>query len=396
MKKFKVIGGNCPRRKVDAQTIQNYFLANDYICTDNTSAADYIIIFTCGGFDSSELMSLNTIKVVYKQRKKNALMIVTGCLLLINYKCIPMHDNMIHVNYEEFSKVDLIISASKKFSTIPVAGVIGTIPDLHEKITPKTFLKYLPVSKIRAENLLIALRAFKKNIIGAPSSPFSNKGIYNVLIARGCLGDCSYCAIRLAHGRVKSKPMEEVLNSFRNGLNEGYKKFVFIAEDSGAYGVDQGYTFPELLKNVFELSSEFKLILNDINPRWLIKYFNQLLPLLEKYQDRIIDIRLPIQSGSNDILKKMRRHYDIEKVQECFDELHKILPNLEVRTHVIVGFPGETDDDFLKTVNFLKKNMLAGTMVYRYEDRFCCDSFKLPGKVSKKKINQRRNMLKRI
>jgi threonylcarbamoyladenosine tRNA methylthiotransferase CDKAL1 len=219
--------------------------------------------------------------------------------------------------------------------------------------------------------------------------------MYNVLIARGCLGNCSYCAIRRAHGTLKSTPMEEVLGMFRDGLNRGYKSFVLIAEDTGAYGVDLGITFPELLKNVFELSPDFKLLLNDINPQWLIRYLNQLLPLLEKYQDRIIDIRMPVQSGSNDILKKMRRPYSIEKVQECIDELYKTIPNLKIITHIIVGFPGETDDDFLKTINFLKKNRLTQTSVLKYDDRSFSDSFKLPGKVSRKVITQRRNLLKK-
>ena len=129
---------------------------------------------------------------------------------------LEVEESIVHLSRE-------IISAREKFSTIPSAGAIGIIPDLHEKRTLKTFFKYLPVSKLGLENLYLALRSFKKNIIGTPSAPFSNKGIYNVLIARGCLGNCSYCAIRLAHGRLRSVPMEQVVKVMNIAKDNKYK-----------------------------------------------------------------------------------------------------------------------------------------------------------------------------
>ncbi len=340
--------------------------------------------------------SLDTIEYAVNNRKKNSLVITTGCLPKINNACLPVYENLIIVEFAEFSKLDSIISARKKFTTIPDAGTISSIPDLHRKPSLKRYFKYLPLSKNRIQNLFFSSKNFIRNAMNSPvpSLPFMDNDIYNVMIARGCLGKCSFCAIRLSHGKIKSKPLGEILDLFRDGLQNGYKNFVLIAEDSGAYGLDLGSTYPELLKNIFELNSDFKLVLNDINPQWLIRYFDKLLPIFEKYQDRIPYIILPVQSGSNDILKKMRRPYKIEKVQDCFDRLYQTVPSIKIKTHALIGFPGETYDDFIKTKNFLKRYNLLETTIYEYENRVCCESAKLPSQISAKEKNRRINILR--
>ncbi len=209
------------------------------------------------------------------------------------------------------------------------------------------------------------------------------------MIARGCASNCSYCSIRFAHGNIESTNKNEIIESFHLGLNKGFKKFVLIAEDVGAYGIDVNTNIVALLEELFAIDGDFKIIIDDFNPHWMIRYFDELLPLLTKYSNKIEDLRIPIQSGSNRILKLMRRRYTIEEVSLCIDSLWEHIPNLKIRTHCLVGFPGETEKDFDETINFLNRYPKIAVEIFDYQERFFCDSVKFPGKVSDREIRKR-------
>ncbi len=211
------------------------------------------------------------------------------------------------------------------------------------------------------------------------------------MISRGCLGNCSYCAIKYSMGNVKSISENIILEEFKKGLSLGYKKFVLIGEDIGCYGIDIGTSIVSLLEKIFSVDGNYKLILNDFNPQWVIKYSKSLIPLLKKNKKRIIDIRMPIQSGSDKILQKMRRPYKISEVEDVLEQLKGI----KVHTHIMVGFPGESEEDFQETVEFVKKWKFGNIGVYAYQDRFITDSFKFDGKISEEEKEKRVRKIRR-
>jgi MiaB/RimO family radical SAM methylthiotransferase len=393
MKTFIVIGGACPRRKVDAQTLHNYFISNGLKPVNSINKADIVAVYSCGGFDHSEKNTIKTVEKVLKQKKKGAKVFVTGCLVKINYKALENMDVM-QIEYERLYELDKIIDAKIKFSVIPDAGEIHDIPDLEGETTKDRLKKHFSVSASFLKNGIKYILKYptRKN----KSDYLFGKGVYNIMIARGCLGNCTYCSIKVAHGKLKSKPLKQVIRDIKYGITQGYDKFVLIGEDIGCYGQDIKTDIVELLKEVFLIEQNFKVILNDLNPFWLIKYYDEIEKILYENKDRIIDLRIPIQSGSNSILKQMNRNYKVEDVIRVLNSLTKKIHGLKIKTHIIVGFPGETEDDFEDTIKLLKKIKFEKVGIYNYEDRFVAKSSKFNNKVPKHVIQKRRNKIKRV
>ena len=385
-----MIGGNCPRRKVDAQTIKNYFLANGMFSVDDIRRADVIIVITCGGFNTSEDASIRTLTYAVNNAKPAALIIATGCLAKINPT--PINELGLRViAWECLREMDDVINAKVKFDEIPSATELDDFPPLIGIPFWRSVFMQLQWHKAFFNSALIYLRK-KKTRFGRQR--LFEKEFFNIMIARGCLGNCSYCSIRFAHGKLKSQRPEIVVSKFKEGMSKGFKKFVLIAEDTGSYGIDLKTNIVELFKRLFSVQGDYKIIINDFNPQWMVRYFDELLPLLVKNKDRIVDIRMPIESASNSVLKLMRRPYVIEDVEFCVKRL--IEEGFTVRTHFIVGFPGETMDDLMKTYNFISKYSLKGVLIYEYEERQICDSAKLPKKVSEPEIRRRAKILRQI
>jgi MiaB/RimO family radical SAM methylthiotransferase len=213
-------------------------------------------------------------------------------------------------------------------------------------------------------------------------------------ISRGCLGNCAYCSIKLAHGRLRSKPVEQIQKDFKTGLIKGYKTFKLIGQDIGCYGIDINTTIVEILKIFFNLPGENKIVITDFHPQWLIKYYNQLEPLIIANHEKILSLRIPIESGSNTILTRMRRHYKIEEAKRCISTLKEKIPNLKIYTHIIVGFPGETDEDFQQTLNLLKEIQFSSVGAFAYSDRSMTESFNMKEKIPSEVIQQRMKQIK--
>ena len=143
MRNFYLVGGNCPRSRQDAQTIINYFILNGLTLVNSIKKADLICIYSCGGFNTSEQLSLLTIQNIIDQKSENANVILTGCLVKINPDIIQNFPSLKIIKYDEFSKVDDIIHAKRKFNDIPDAGIINRLPKLGERSLLKKQLSEL-------------------------------------------------------------------------------------------------------------------------------------------------------------------------------------------------------------------------------------------------------------
>lgn len=210
-----------------------------------------------------------------------------------------------------------------------------------------------------------------------------------VEIAESCLGTCSYCAIKLASEKFHSFPEEQIFESFRSGLKNGYKDFALLAGDIGCYGVDMGTNLPNLLKKLFALENDFRILLWDLNVRWFIRYYDEFRSVLKANSRKVSRIVLPIESGSNRILGLMNRGYEIEKVKNCILDFQKTIPDLRLETHIIVGFPGETEEDFQESLELVKEIRFSKVVVFKYEDRPNTRASVFPDKVPKEIIDRR-------
>ena len=389
----------CPRRSLDSSTIYNYLVKNGLKFTNRIKNADLLTVYTCGGFQVSEDRSNTTINRLSKYKRKNAKLVVTGCLVRINPQSIHQKEADFIFPHEKLETLDSIIGAKIPFKDVPDANLVANVQDLDNSqpmsLALENFIGEFRFDRYLLEKVLGFTNRKIKNIIKKPQGVFEND-TFNIKIAHGCKDKCSYCAIRLATGALKSKSTTDILEEFRSGLSKSYTRFVLSAEDTGCYGIDIGTNIVALLQQIFDEEAEFNLIINDFNIKWLIKYHDQLMPLFVKNRDKIESFRTPIQSGSDRILKLMRRPYKINNVKRVLYEMRKNLPDLDIRTHILVGFPGETESDFEASLQFLKELDFLKTSIYCYEDRPGTPAYFMADKVPTQEKKRRTFSLKKI
>ena len=207
----------------------------------------------------------------------------------------------------------------------------------------------------------------------------------------GCLGKCTYCVHRYARGRLKSRSIENIVSEFRYGLRKGYKRFVLLGDDLGFYGHDINTDIITLLEEILKEEGDYELQLYYLEPINLSKQLQRLKKVLRS--NKIIDVNIPLQTGSNRLCKLMNRDYDIKEVIQCVSEIRREFPSLSVRTQIMVGFPGETDEDFQKTVDIFDYFDEVG--IFEYSDRPNTLSYKMTNKVPPEIKRARYKTLKR-
>jgi tRNA A37 methylthiotransferase MiaB len=187
--------------------------------------------------------------------------------------------------------------------------------------------------------------------------------------------------------------LDEILEDFNRGRERGYEIFQLLSEDSGCYGLDIGSSITELLQKMFAKRGKYKLTLIDFGPRWLIEQQETLIPLLSQNQDRVKELFLPFQSGSNKLLDRMKRGYRFEELVSVLKLLRKKAPKIEIRTSVLVGFPGESEEDFGATARVIQEIDFEEITINRYEDRPLTLSSKFADKVPPEIIESRAQFL---
>jgi len=352
---------NCRRRLLDTKKLQLYFRKNKHITVEKPDDADFIIYVTCAY--RNEITDTNLLKI-QEFKKYNAELIVAGCLPVIEEDKLNQIFQGKTINTKNLEKIDTLFPENKiKFSTISDAEAIAqdqytSYYEENQKLKNLPFLnKYYVrfrdfiVSNILNEHLLVYLFPSKHEF-------------YHVRISWGCMGNCAYCGIKKAIGDLKSKPFDECVSDFKKGLELGYKKFVITADDVGAYGIDTDSDFPTLLDKLISIPGDHKITVQDLHPQWVVKYIDELVPIFSR--DKITSVNIALQSGCSKILKLMNRFSDTEKIYDALKRLKKSNKNLSLDTHFILGFPTETHDDFLQTMEFIKSLDFDMGFIYRF------------------------------
>lgn len=406
-KQAYIFSAGCVRRALDMTRIHEYLVRNGWSLTDRVPQADLILISTCGAVEKTERLSLAAIEEITRKRAPAARVVITGCLPNIQREKIAALGEFLYVPVRELERLDELLQAQVRWETVPDANMLTEQGGIRDFIfayrlfrsspwllrlvgpvsTSRTFLKgSLLLSRTGTAIKSLLRRTPRKKIV-----PY-----FNLRIAEGCASACTYCAIRFATGKLKSKPPEVILREFQDGLQAGYRIFQLVAEDTGSYGRDIGTSITSLLGKLLAIPGDYRLVVIDFNPQWIVRYYEELLPLLREHRRKIAEWFVPIQSGSNRILQAMRRPYDIEEVTQKLVRLREETPGVIWRTTVIIGFPGETLEDHEQTKAVIRRLAFAEVELDKYEDRPGTRSSRLPDKIPPAEIERRYEELRRI
>ncbi len=313
----------CAANQADSAIMESLLNDSGYIKT-SFQRAQYVIINTCAVKQATEnkirarLKELHHISISHPEKK----IIITGCLPLIK-------DNYIN-------KVKKIIPT---FSAIVDLNGIVRISEVLERVKS-------------GEEGLVAIADHKvdKTVYLLDHIPDSLTAI--VPISEGCHGACTYCCVKNARGILKCYEPDRIKRTVSHYLDRGVKQIYLTSQDCSTYQFNSK-NLSDLIKEIHELPHKYFLRLGMINPRFLIRNYSQIVEVLrlpKVYQF----LHIPIQSGSNRILRRMNRPYLIPDIMGKIKRLRKEFPYLTLSTDIICGFPGETEYDFYKTINFIK------------------------------------------
>ncbi len=201
-----------------------------------------------------------------------------------------------------------------------------------------------------------------------------------VTVMQGCDNYCTYCVVPYVRGREMSRSPENIIKEIRNLVDSGVKEITLLGQNVNSYGIKEGLcSFPELLAQVNEIKGLLRIRFTTSHPKDL----SEGLMLAFKLMDKLCrHIHLPVQSGSNRILKKMNRKYTREQYLERIEKLRNICPDIAITSDMIVGFPGETGADFEETLNLMKTVEYDGLFAFQYSDRPNAAAARFPDKIS--------------
>ena len=344
----------CSVNKAEGEAMAGVLIKNGFELVKSEDEADIVVVNTCGVKTPTENKILNRLSTIEKSKK----IIVTGCL-------------------------PKIIGVEKIVGVREVDGILG--PAVGEEIIEAVKkvlegIKYIDLNGGNFSNLLPCFR--------------ENKVIGKIVISQGCKGACSYCATRFARGMLKSYSIDEIVSAIMMRINEGAKEIWLSSQDNSIYGLDRGNNIVELLEKISQINRLFLVRIGMMNPLGILKHIDDLIGILKR-EKFFKFVHIPLQSGSNKVLKDMNRGYSIEDFMEIISRIRKDIPNVSIETDIIVGYPTESDEDFEETLRVISEIKPDFLNISKFYPRPNTPAFKLP-KLSTQKISERSRKLSEI
>ncbi len=359
-----IISLGCPKNQVDADVMCHALITAGHTTTADLSEADVIIVNTCGFIESAKAEAIENIldACSYKEQNPNLKVVVTGCLAERYQKQIR----------EEIPEVDAVVGIGSN-KALPAILERLTTPDAgpEECYGPKTDL---PLGGAR--------------VISTPAHYAYLK------IAEGCNNRCHYCAIPLIRGPLRSRPMEDCLAEARWLASEGVKELIVVAQDPTAYGSDWGKN------SICEL-------LDELNKIEGIEWIRVMYAYPERITDAFIEamrrnekvvhyLDLPIQHCNSRVLKSMNRRGDRHTVEDALARLRAAMPDIILRTTLIAGYPGETEEEFDELCQFVKDAAFdrLGCFAYSAEENTVAAS--MPDQIDEEEKQRRADVVMQV
>lgn len=322
---FKTLG--CRLNQYETDTLVSQFRAAGYEIVDYKEEADAYVVNTCTVTNSSDQKSRNTINQATKTNE-SAMMLVTGCM--VNNK----KDQL-----EKKSNITYVVDNERKSS-------IFNLVDSHFK------------------GELVNPELMQKDVFNFPLGEETTHTRSLLKIQDGCDNFCTFCIIPFVRGRAISRPITEILQNARELINLGYKELVLTGVNIGRYEFE-GANFEDLVEKLLDLPGDFRIRISSIEPEGFGKKLFSLLT----HPKLAPQMHICLQSGSERILLKMRRMYTAKEFRSMIEAIRAVRPDANITTDVIVGFPGETDEEFLETLQFVKEIGFSHVHTFKYSLR---------------------------
>lgn len=337
--KYHIVTYGCQMNVHESEKIAGILRRLGYEDTANKEDADIIVFNTCCIRENAENHAFGNIGALkkLKKQKPNLLIAVGGCMT------------------QEEGKTEVL---RKKFPFIDI--MFGT---LNLEVLGDLILR-----KKQQKKKVIEIREKEGEIVEFDDAYRTSYPNAWVNIMYGCNNFCSYCIVPYVRGRERSRKPENILNEVKKLVAEGYKEITLLGQNVNSYGTDgtTGMTFAELLDNVASIEGKFRVRFMTSHP----KDFNEdVVKVMKKHRKICRLVHLPVQSGSNTVLKAMNRRYTREKYLEEVRILREHLLEAELTTDIIVGFPGETEEDYLDTERLVKEVDFASAFTFVYSPR---------------------------
>ncbi|NHI83464.1 MAG: tRNA (N(6)-L-threonylcarbamoyladenosine(37)-C(2))-methylthiotransferase [Candidatus Thorarchaeota archaeon] len=318
-------------------------------------------------------------------------------LILVNTCGVkePTEDRIIH-RLRTLAEIDIPVIIAGCLPCISLQRIESAIPSYAAILGPQSVDS---LGKI-AEQVLDG----KRGILHLDSDPASklrffegppNSVICTIPICEGCLGHCSYCAVRFARGAVRSYSIDEIYEIVERCTHLGYREVRLTSQDAGVFGHDTGENLHELLQSLSRIPGKHRFRLGMFNPNLVIDSIGNLLSAMKS--DHFFKFfHIPLQTGSSELLKKMGRQYTVEQWTEIVHKTRTIFPRATIATDIIVGFPGETAFDFRMTEELLRRIKPDVVNISKYGDRPGTEASKSTEKIDSKLKKSRSRELSRM
>lgn len=340
-KKYCVVTYGCQMNLHESEKISGILSGMGMSAVNEPENADVVVFNTCCIRDTAERRALGNIGKMkeLKKKNKNLLIVVTGCMTQQN----GFAENM----KERYQYVDVILGTHN-------------ISDLENQI------------RIRLEKKKrVAAVLDTDGYIDDETTPVTRTSFPNawVNINYGCNNFCTYCIVPYVRGRERSRDMKSIISECEKLINDGYKEITLLGQNVNSYGndvPDKNVNFANLLREVAKIDGKFRIRFMTSHPKDLTEDVVKAI----RDNDKICNnIHLPIQAGSNSVLKNMNRRYTREHYLGLIDMIRRYLPDCGITTDIMVGFPYETEEDFLDTIDIVEKVRFSTAFTFIYSVR---------------------------
>jgi len=350
----------CKLNFSETSAIADQFIKNGFSVIDFDKKADVYVFNTCTVTENAEKECRQIVRRALRINP-DAYVIVTGCYAQLRPEEISAIDG-----------VNAVLGSNEKFKVFEILNDFN-----------KTDVSCVFVSP--TENL----NGFGK----AVSSENVNRTRAFFKVQDGCDYKCSFCTIPLARGKSRSMEMDELVKEFKKIINDGYKEVILTGVNVGDYKNNSGNNLLSVLKNLIKIDGDFRIRISSIEPNLLS---DEIICLTAETEKLCKHFHIPLQSGSNEILKRMQRRYTSEDYKNLITKIKNLMPQAGIGIDVIVGFPGETDELFEETFNFLSNLPFSYLHVFTYSERPFTKAISMSGKVPIEVRKKRNNSLRTL
>jgi threonylcarbamoyladenosine tRNA methylthiotransferase MtaB len=355
---FHTLG--CKLNFSETSAIARRMQERGFTTVDFEEASDVYVINTCSVTDQADTKCRNIVRKAMKQNP-NAYVVVVGCYAQLKPKEIA-----------SIKGVDLVLGAAEKFK----------LPEIITDLTKN------PCGQVLASEISNANFFVDAYSVGDRTRSF-------LKIQDGCDYKCSFCTIPLARGKSRSDTPENILKNAKDLASKGVKEIVLTGVNTGDYGkgIEGDFTFFDIVKQLDEVEGIERFRISSIEPNLLT---DEIIEFVAQSKRFMPHFHIPLQSGSDKMLKLMQRRYKSDLYKSRVEKIKNVMPHACIGVDVIVGFPQETDDDFLDTYNFVNELDISYLHVFTYSERANTKAIEMEGVIPIPVRNQRNAMLRTL